>query len=117
MIVTETCDTIADGLATRHPLEANVHAIRQLVDEVRLVSERDYSMLSAFFYWTSMSWPKPPARHQPRHSFKIRRLTGAECRAIDDWREYPARGYSPRGDLTGRQLPAPLSRRPFVRRA
>jgi threonine dehydratase len=28
-------------LATRHPLEANVHAIRQLVDEVRLVSERE----------------------------------------------------------------------------
>jgi threonine dehydratase len=41
VIVTETCDTIADGLATRHPLEANVHAIRELVDEVRLVSERE----------------------------------------------------------------------------
>jgi threonine dehydratase len=41
VIVTETCDTIADGLATRHPLEANVRAIRQLVDEVRLVSERE----------------------------------------------------------------------------
>jgi threonine dehydratase len=41
VIVTETCDTIADGLATRHPLEANVHAISQLVDEVRLVSERE----------------------------------------------------------------------------
>ena len=39
--VTETCDTIADGLATRHPREANVNAIRQLVDEVRLVSERE----------------------------------------------------------------------------
>jgi hypothetical protein len=41
VIVTETCDTIADGLATRHPLEANVHAIRQLADEVRLVSKRE----------------------------------------------------------------------------
>jgi threonine dehydratase len=41
VIVTETCDTIADGLATRHPHEANVHAIRQLVDEVRVVSERE----------------------------------------------------------------------------
>ena len=41
VIVTETCDTIADGLATRHPLEANVCAIRQLADEVRLVSERE----------------------------------------------------------------------------
>jgi threonine dehydratase len=39
VVVTDMCDTIADGLATRHPLEANVGAIRQLVDEVRLVSE------------------------------------------------------------------------------
>ena len=41
VVVTDTCDTIADGLATGHPLEANVDAIRQLVDEVRLVSERE----------------------------------------------------------------------------
>jgi threonine dehydratase len=41
VIVTDTCDTIADGLATRRPHEANVNAIRELVDEVRLVSERD----------------------------------------------------------------------------
>jgi threonine dehydratase len=40
-IATETCDTIADGLATRQPLEANVRAIRELVDEVRLVSEEE----------------------------------------------------------------------------
>jgi len=38
-IETETCDTIADGLATRTPVEANVDAIRELVDEVLLVSE------------------------------------------------------------------------------
>jgi threonine dehydratase len=41
VVITDTCDTIADGLATRHPLEANVHAIRELVDDVRLVSERE----------------------------------------------------------------------------
>jgi threonine dehydratase len=41
VVVTATCDTIADGLATRHPLSANVRAIRELVDEVRLVSERE----------------------------------------------------------------------------
>jgi len=41
VVVTETCDTIADGLATLHPSEANVQAIRQLVDEVRLVSETE----------------------------------------------------------------------------
>ena len=39
MIDTETCDTIADGLATRTPEESNVKAIRKLVDEVVVVSE------------------------------------------------------------------------------
>jgi len=39
VVTTDTCDTIADGLATCIPLEANVRAIRSLVDEVRLVSE------------------------------------------------------------------------------
>lgn len=44
-IETETCDTIADGLATRTPVAANVEAIRELVDDVALVSEHE--MLSA----------------------------------------------------------------------
>jgi threonine dehydratase len=44
-IETETCDTIADGLATRTPDEANVKAIRELVDDVVLVS--DDEMLAA----------------------------------------------------------------------
>ncbi|MCA1579276.1 MAG: pyridoxal-phosphate dependent enzyme [Acidobacteria bacterium] len=39
VVTTETCDTIADGLATCVPLEPNVRAIRELVDEVVLVSE------------------------------------------------------------------------------
>lgn len=39
VVTTETCDTIADGLATRVPLEQNVRAIRALVDEVCLLSE------------------------------------------------------------------------------
>lgn len=38
-IETETCDTIADGLATRTPVAANVDAIRALVDDVVLVTE------------------------------------------------------------------------------
>ena len=38
-MTTETCNTIADGLATCVPLEPNVHAIRELVDEVCLVEE------------------------------------------------------------------------------
>ena len=39
VVTTDTCDTIADGLATCVPLAPNVRAIRELVDEVCLVSE------------------------------------------------------------------------------
>ena len=39
VVTTDTCNTIADGLATCVPLESNVRAIRELVDEVTLVSE------------------------------------------------------------------------------
>jgi len=38
-VSTATCDTIADGLATRTPDADNVQAIRALVDDVVLVSE------------------------------------------------------------------------------
>jgi len=38
-IPTDTCDTCADGLATRLPEAANVAAIREVVDDVVLVSE------------------------------------------------------------------------------
>ncbi|MDR7554565.1 MAG: pyridoxal-phosphate dependent enzyme [Armatimonadota bacterium] len=38
-VPTATCTTIADGLATRTPVAANVEAIRRLVDDVRLVSD------------------------------------------------------------------------------
>jgi len=38
-VPTSTCDTIADGLATRTPIRENVNAIRALVNEVRLVTE------------------------------------------------------------------------------
>lgn len=41
VVTTETCNTIADGLATCVPLEPNVHAIRELVDEVTLVTEEE----------------------------------------------------------------------------
>jgi threonine dehydratase len=39
VVTTDTCNTIADGLATCVPTEPNVRAIRELVDEVTLVSE------------------------------------------------------------------------------
>jgi threonine dehydratase len=40
VVETETCDTIADGLATRTPDAANVSEVRSLVDDVVLVSEK-----------------------------------------------------------------------------
>lgn len=45
VVQTDTCDTIADGLATRTPDELNVRAIRQVVSDIRLVS--DEQMLAA----------------------------------------------------------------------
>jgi threonine dehydratase len=39
VVPTDTCDTCADGLATRTPDPQNVRIIRELVDEVVLVSE------------------------------------------------------------------------------
>lgn len=41
VVGTDTCDTIADGLATRTPEAANVRDIRELVDEVILLSEEE----------------------------------------------------------------------------
>ena len=41
MTETATAETIADGLAVRRPLAPNVAAIKQLVDEVVTVSERE----------------------------------------------------------------------------
>jgi len=40
-IRTETCDTCADGLATRTPEPGNVEAILELVDDILLVSEEE----------------------------------------------------------------------------
>ena len=45
VVTTESCNTIADGLATRTPVMENVKAIRELVDDVQLVSEE--AMLNA----------------------------------------------------------------------
>lgn len=47
-VETATCNTIADGLATRTPETANVQAIRELVDSVSLVTEEQ--MLQAIRY-------------------------------------------------------------------
>lgn len=47
LISTETADTTADGLAVRCPLAENVEAVRELVEEIRLVSEEE--MLAAVY--------------------------------------------------------------------
>ena len=47
-VPTETCDTIADGLATRFPDAFNVEGIRKVVDDVVLVSEKQ--MIDAIGY-------------------------------------------------------------------
>lgn len=39
-VSTDTCDTIADGLATRSPVEANVRAMVEALADMHLVSER-----------------------------------------------------------------------------
>jgi threonine dehydratase len=41
VVGTETCDTIADGLATRTPEAENVREVESLVDDVVLVSEEE----------------------------------------------------------------------------
>ncbi len=41
VVGTETCDTIADGLATRTPNVENVRDVKRLVDDVVLVSEEE----------------------------------------------------------------------------
>lgn len=41
LVPTDSCDTCADGLATRTPDPENVAAIRQVVDDVVLVSETE----------------------------------------------------------------------------
>jgi len=43
VVGTETCDTIADGLATRTPEAANVRDVKNLVDDVVLVGEEQMS--------------------------------------------------------------------------
>ena len=41
VVIAEVCSTIADGLASFHPLEENVIEIRELVHELRSVSEQE----------------------------------------------------------------------------
>jgi threonine dehydratase len=49
-VPTETCDTCADGLATRTPEPENVAALEQLVDDVFLLSEEEIIDAIRFLY-------------------------------------------------------------------
>ena len=50
VVSTDSCDTCADGLATRTPDPLNVRAIRDLVDDVVLVSEQQMLHAIAHLY-------------------------------------------------------------------
>jgi len=50
VVATDTCDTCADGLATRTPDPQNVQMIRELVDDVVLVSEDQMLQAVAHLY-------------------------------------------------------------------
>lgn len=63
VIATETCDTIADGLATRTPDPANVAAVRDLVPKMTLVSEEE--MMSAIRLLASEGVIAEPAAAAP----------------------------------------------------
>ena len=73
-VSTPTCNTIADGLATRTPDQQNVAAIRALVDDVRLVT--DQQMLDAI-------------RHLSQHEQVVAEPAGAAATAA--WLQQPAR--------------------------
>jgi len=65
---TESCNTIADGLATRTPDAKNVRAIRELVDDVVLVS--DDEMLRAMLSCrrkSSLLRSRPEQRRRRRY--------------------------------------------------
>lgn len=84
-ISTETCDTIADGLATRTPEPENVQAIRELVDDVVLVSE-DELLAAIQALYTSENVLAEPAgaaataaflKHPPSNGPAVLLVTGA----------------------------------------
>lgn len=85
---TETCATIADGLSTRTPDANNVRAIRELVDDVILVSDEE--MLRAMALLASqeniVAEPAGAAataailKHNPRgHEMVVALVTGANA--------------------------------------
>lgn len=82
---TETANTIADGLATTDPLQPNVDAIRELVDDMVLVSEADLLDAIAFVLGKEQLVIEPAAaapvaairRYPPRAAHVVLVISGA----------------------------------------
>jgi threonine dehydratase len=107
VVTTDSCDTIADGLATRTPEEPNVREILELVDDVRLVSEQQ--MLDAIRHlWTEEHLVAEPAgaattaaflqETQPSAHHTVLILSGANV-SEDVWSQ-ATQGYASRGHGT-----------------
>jgi threonine dehydratase len=90
VVTTETCDTAADGLATRTPELRNVRTIRELVDSVVLVSEDQIFRAIAHLYRhegvlaepagaaaTAAFLANPPPAHPIADSTVVVLVTGA----------------------------------------
>src|ERR1039457_5478629 len=78
VVTTESCDTCADGLATRTPDAGNVEMIREVVDDVVLVSEEQ--MLGAIRrLYNEEGVLAEPAGAAATAAFMARPLQDAEC--------------------------------------
>jgi threonine dehydratase len=78
VVTTETCDTCADGLATRTPDAANVEMIRELVVDVVLVSEEQ--MLDAIRHlYNEEGVRAEPAGAAAAAAFMARPAQDGEC--------------------------------------
>lgn len=93
IVDTDTCDTCADGLATRTPDPQNVQAIRELVDDVVLVSEEQMLQAIAHLYKEEGVLAEPAGAaataallaHPPHEGNVVLMVTGANL--SDDVRQ------------------------------
>ena len=70
-VQTETADTIADGLATRTTTDANVRGLRELVDDMRVVTDEEMIRGVAGCCSTNMWLRSLRERRRPRHCLLV----------------------------------------------
>ena len=88
-VPTDTCDTCADGLATRTPEQQNVKVIRELVDDVVLVSEEsDACRRSSGSTRKRACLPNRRGQRRPQPSSRMRRNESGCGRSCGHWRKY-----------------------------